>query len=347
MPKHVAVYGATGHTGTFVVQELLRRGLSVIAVGRRNGALPAGVEFRQAALDDAESLASAFADCAVVIHCAGPFLDTAAAVVDAALRCGCHYLDVTAEQASARHVLDRYDVPARAAGVAVIPAAGFFGGLADLLASALDGADGIDRLDVAIALSRWWPTEGTRRTGARNQVPRVVIEDGQLAPASDHQVPTQWDFGEPFGLQPMEPVVFSEVITIHRHLRVRTLRGYLNASALADIRDPGTPAPVAAGPAGRSAQSFAMEVRARGGGYVRSAIATGQDIYAVTAPLVAEAAERLLQPSFQRTGTLTLGQAFDAQAFLDAIGEDIATRFTRRPDSALDETTYGSAFRRQ
>lgn len=30
----VAVYGASGHTGTFVVAELLRRGLDVVAVGR-------------------------------------------------------------------------------------------------------------------------------------------------------------------------------------------------------------------------------------------------------------------------------------------------------------------------
>jgi len=30
----VAVYGATGHTGRFVIAELLRRGITPIAIGR-------------------------------------------------------------------------------------------------------------------------------------------------------------------------------------------------------------------------------------------------------------------------------------------------------------------------
>jgi len=61
-------------------------------------------------------------------YCAGPFLDTAAPVVDAESRGGCSYVDVTAEQASARSTFETYDEAARAAGVTVIPAARFYGG---------------------------------------------------------------------------------------------------------------------------------------------------------------------------------------------------------------------------
>ena len=98
----VAVYGATGHTGNFVIAELLRRGLPVVAVGRDVSRAPAGVAARVAPIDDAAALDRAFAGCSVVINCAGPFLDTATPIIDAALRAGSAYLDVTAEQASAR-----------------------------------------------------------------------------------------------------------------------------------------------------------------------------------------------------------------------------------------------------
>ena len=43
----------------------------------------------------------------------------------------------------------------------------------------------------------------------------------------------------------------------------------------------------------------------------RTAALRGQDIYAVTAPIVIEAAMRLLAPSYQRSGALALGEAVD------------------------------------
>lgn len=312
----VAVYGATGHTGTFVIAELQRRGLAVVAVGRDVSKVPVGVTVRVAAIDDAAALDRAFAGCSVVINCAGPFLDTASPVVEAALRAGSAYLDVTAEQASALSIFERYDQHARIAGVAVIPAAGFYGGLADLLASALVGHRPVDEMTVAIALDHWWPTKGTRKTGERNRVPRMVVENGSLVPMATPTTKTEWAFDAPHGLQDMEEMPFSEIITISRHLHVRNLRAHLNSASLGEIRDAATPVPVAIDTQGRSAQKFAMEVVARDGAGVRRAVARGQDIYAVTAPLVVEAAARMLRPSFDRSGALSLGEAFDADDFL-------------------------------
>ena len=316
----VAVYGAGGHTGRFVIAELQRRGMPAIAVGRDAASLPAGVPARVAAVDDARALADAFAGCAVVINCAGPFLDTAQPVIAAAIRVGASYIDVSAEQASALEVFERFDTPARAGGVTVIPAAGFYGGLADLLATALIGADadGVD-LQVAIALDRWWPTSGTRKTGVRNNVPRLVVDDHRLVAMPLPAATSRWQFGAPHGEQAMIELPFSEVITISRHLRVRSLRATLNQSSLDDIRDGTTPPPVADDASGRSAQRFEMVVQARNGAALRTASARGQDIYAVSAPLVVEAAARLMQPGFDRRGALALGEAFDAHDFLRAL----------------------------
>ena len=319
----VAVYGAGGHTGRFIVRELQRRGMAVVAVGRDAARLPAGVAARVAAIDDAPALARAFAGCGVVINAAGPFLDTAGPVIGAAIQAGAGYLDVTAEQASAMESFERFDTAARAAGVAVIPAAGFYGGLADLLATALVGDGGaVDMLTIAIALDRWWPTEGTRKTGDRNRVARLVVDDHRLVPMPLPAATSRWQFGPAHGEQAVVELPFSETVTIAHHLRVRSLRAHLTQAALDDIRDAATPPPSAQDADGRSAQRFEMVVQARHGGTLRTAVSRGQDIYAVSAPLVVEAAARMLRPGFDRFGAQSLAQAFDARDFLAALSPE-------------------------
>lgn len=133
--KTVGVVGANGHTGRFVIAELLRRGLKPIAIGRSKERLTeasfpeASIEIREAAVEDDAALDWALAGAAAVINCAGPFMDTADAVVRAALRAGIHYLDVTAEQPSVQVTFERHAAAAQAAGVVVIPAMGFYGAL--------------------------------------------------------------------------------------------------------------------------------------------------------------------------------------------------------------------------
>lgn len=313
--KSIAVVGATGHTGQFVVREVQRRGLPVVAVGRSaarlDESLPPAVPRRVAEFNDPVSLEQAFAGCAVVINCAGPFLDTAAPVARAALRAGCHYIDVTAEQPSAQASFVELDAPARAAGRVVIPAAAFYGGLADLLASALASEGEIDEITVAIALDRWWPTEGTRKTGQRNQAPRVVVKGGRQAPLLPSAEVPDWVFSAPLGRQAMVELPFSEIITLAHHLKVGEIRSLLNRSALADIRDASTPPPTAADASGRSAQRFELVVRLVQNGMTKTAGVRGQDIYAVTAPIVTEVALRLLAPSYRRSGALAVAEAVD------------------------------------
>ena len=65
-----------------------------------------------------------------------------------------------------------------------------------------------------------------------------------------------------------------------------------------------------------------MVVGARSGDAVRTATASGRDIYAVSAPLVVEAAARLMRPGLARAGALALGEAFDAGEFLRALAPE-------------------------
>ncbi|KAA0070856.1 saccharopine dehydrogenase NADP-binding domain-containing protein [Rhodanobacter sp. T12-5] len=324
--RRIAVYGAYGHTGRFVLAELRRRGFVPVACGRDAARLhelaaETGVEVRVAATDDAAALDAAFAGTAAVLHCAGPFLDTAAPVLDAALRARIDYLDVAAEQRAVTDTLAR-DGEAKAAGVTVLPAMAFYGGLADLLASAaLDGATDADAVDIAVALDGWHPTRGTRLTGDRNHYPRTYIEHGRTCTVPDPAPVRETDFPAPFGTQETVLLPLSETVVLSHHVACRNLHSWMNLAPLRDLRDPATPTPTAADDSGRSAQRFVVDVRVRRGDRVDRAVASGRDIYAVTAPLLVEALQRILDGRVHGNGSLTAGQAFDARDFLDALAD--------------------------
>ena len=325
----VAVFGAAGHTGRFVVVELLRRGIVPIAIARDFAALT-GTNFgdvevtrRRASVDDVDALDRALDGARAVINCAGPFLETSDAIAAAAIRSGIHYLDVTAEQPSVRATLDKYDMPARKAGIVIVPGMAFYGGFADLLVTAAMGDwDRADAIEIMVGLDSWHPTRGTRITGEKNTARRMVIADGQLAPVPLSAAKKVWDFGDPVGSQVVVEVPLSEVILIARHVKTRELHTYLSSNGLRDIDDPATPAPQAADASGRSAQRFVVDVVVRRDGRSRCITARGRDIYAFTAPLVCEATTRLLEGKFSNAGAQPPAAIFDAKDFLSALTPD-------------------------
>ncbi|MCA1440387.1 NAD(P)H-binding protein [Ensifer sp. IC4062] len=322
--RAVAVFGAAGHTGCFVVSELLRRGIAPIAVARDVAKLTEfadlGIEVRGASTDDPGSLDQAFRGAAAIINCAGPFLDTADAVASAALRAGIHYLDVTAEQPSAQATYDKFDKAARDAGVLVIPAMGFYGGFADLLVTAaMDDWEFADEIRVGVALDSWHPTQGTRITGEKNTARRMIVANGELTPVPQPAAEMDWDFPEPFARQKVVELPFSEIVVISRHTRSSELRTYLNRTALSDVRDPATPPPRPADENGRSAQIFLVEATVRKGEQIRRIAAEGRDIYAFSAPLISEAVQRILDGRVRGSGAQAPGAVFDARDYLDAL----------------------------
>ncbi|HIY67532.1 MAG TPA: saccharopine dehydrogenase NADP-binding domain-containing protein [Candidatus Agrococcus pullicola] len=326
----ILVYGAYGHTGRFVVEEIVRRKLRPILAGRNRRRLEElearyrGTEVAVAAVDEADALLGAVERAAVVINCAGPFLDTGVTLSAAALNGGAHYLDISAEQAAVQQVYaTNIDALPPDASLAVIPAMAFYGGLPDLMATAAVADLGaVDAIDVYIGLDRWWPTAGTRRTGERNTVTRLVVQGGSLVPVPETLEERDWTFSSPLGRQRVVGVPFSETVTIAQHLPAASVRTYLTRSAFDDVRDPVTPEPEATDASGRSSQRFVVEVVATTGSFARRITVAGRDIYAVTAPLVVEAAERLLDGRTDIRGVAAPGEVFDARDFLTSIGPD-------------------------
>ncbi|MFE2879588.1 saccharopine dehydrogenase family protein [Streptomyces roseus] len=329
----VAVFGAYGHTGRFVVSELLDRGLTPILSGRDADKLRAlaaefpGLDVRPASAGDPDALDRALAGAAAVINCAGPFAETAAPVVEAALRARVAYLDVAGEVEAAADTFAHFAGRAREAGIVVMPAMAFYGGLGDLLATAaLGGSPAADdiRIDIAFALSSWRPTAGTRGSGQvsrrRRGGRRLVYANGRLELRTDAAPAGQWSFPAPVGDQAViGEFTTTDSVTIARHLCAPDIRTFMTSGAVEDVLAPDAAPPEPVDERGRSAQTFLVDVTVHAGSTRRRAVARGQDIYAVTAPLVVEAVSRVLAGETKAVGTLAPGEVFDAHAFLTAL----------------------------
>jgi hypothetical protein len=274
---------------------------------------------RVATTSDPASLDHAISGAAAVINCAGPFVDTAAPLVEAALRSGIHYLDVAAEQPAVLALFERFAEAARNVGLVVAPAMGFYGGLGDLLATeTMGGWAEADEICVAVALDSWQPTRGTRLTGQRNPGQHFSFSKNRLERA-DPPPRRLWNFPAPFGPQDVEGLSLAETVLISRHVRTPEIRVYINVAPLTDIRNPDTPAPSAVDESGRSSQVFVMDAIARRGSETRRTVARGRDIYAITAPIVVEATERVVKGSVKATGVVAAGEVFDARDFLRSL----------------------------
>src|SRR6185312_4640596 len=212
------------------------------------------------------------------------------------------------------------EAEARAVGATVIPAMAFYGGLADLLVTAaLGGASDADAVDIAVALDGWHPTRGTRITGERNHHARIHIEHDQVRTVPDPAPTREMEFPPPFGRQESVLLTLSEAVLVPHHVACRNLHSWINLAPLHDLRDPTTPAPIAVDESGRSAQQFVVEARVRRGGRDTRVSARGRDIYAITAPLLVEALQRILDGHVRGCGALAAGQAFDAEDFLASL----------------------------
>ncbi|MFE0461644.1 saccharopine dehydrogenase family protein [Kitasatospora sp. NPDC058965] len=340
MGQTVAVFGAYGHTGRFVVAELRARGFHPVLVGRDAGKLAAlaaehpGSEARPAPVEDADALDRALAGADAVINCAGPFASTVAPVVEAALRAGIPYVDVAAEIEANLDTFALFADRARAAGTLVVPAMAFYGGLGDLLATAAAGDwTAADEVHIAYGLSSWHPTPGTLLSGAvsreRRGDRRLRHTGGRLTHHQDELPALQWDFPAPLGSRPvLGEFAMADIVTVPSHLSVTDLHSYMTVEAVRDLTAPQATAPVPADEQGRSDQTFLVDVVVRSGGEQRRAVARGRDIYAVSAPLAVEAVHRILTGQTRAVGVAAAGAAFDPVDFLQALAGHLTVELT-------------------
>lgn len=245
-PPPIAVYGATGYTGTLVAAELARRGVPMILAGRDALKLDAAaataraaggeiVGVRAASIDDPQALIAAFDGAATVINAAGPFIFTGAPVLRAAIAAGAHYVDTTGEQPWIRDTFDVFGADLEAAGVAAVAGMGFDYVPGDLLCNLVGRtAEPLRQLIVAYDVHGFDPTRGTMRSSLEMMKGGdVVYEDGRWVPAPTGVTRASVVFPEPAGRQTVSRYPSGEQITVPRHVRTRRVVSLLSTRAVA------------------------------------------------------------------------------------------------------------------
>lgn len=358
--RPIAVYGATGYTGELIVAELLRRGEDVVLSGRRPDALHAVAQrhrldpavVRPAAADDHAALLAAFTGCAVVIACAGPFGLHGHGVVRAAVEAGAHYVDTTGEQPFIKAVVKQYGPGARNAGVALVSGMGFDYLPGDLLCHVTaEGAGRLSDLTIAYAIKGFGPTRGTAKSALlQMSAGEDVFVDGALRRAPVRQsLGRTFDFGPELGVRTVARYPAGEVITVPRHVDTPQITSLITADTFAphpalekavpiftpaiglllktplrtaiakgiDRLPPGPPE------AERRAVRYTLvcEATPADGSPKRRGVLTGADIYGITAVTTAHAAQLMSADGYTAAGGLAPAEAYDARAFLDALGE--------------------------
>lgn len=193
------LYGATGYTGSLTARRALEAGLSVILAGRSAEALAAlasdlGTPYRCFALDDPAAVEAGLAGTFAVLNCAGPYGQTAAPLMEAALRGGCHYLDVSAEIDSYRWA-QNLDARATAAGVMLLPGSG--GSVAMLGSLAAHAVARVaEPRSISVALRVSGPmSHGSVLSAAESVTSEVLaLQDGRLV-SLDAAPARRFDFG--------------------------------------------------------------------------------------------------------------------------------------------------------
>ncbi|HEX5755617.1 MAG TPA: saccharopine dehydrogenase NADP-binding domain-containing protein [Arenimonas sp.] len=162
------IYGANGYTGQLIAEAAVERGLKPVLAGRNAQALETlgqrlSLPVRVFGLDHAQAVENGLNGIALVLHCAGPFSQTCAPMLEGCLAVGAHYLDITGEIDVFAHCHAQH---ARAAqrGIVVLPGSGFDVVPTDCLAALLKA-----RMPKALSLvlafeAGGGPSPGTAKT---------------------------------------------------------------------------------------------------------------------------------------------------------------------------------------
>ena len=228
------IYGASGYTGNLITARAVASGLQPILAGRnaRKLSLMArtfGLETRVFGLGDPGRLAKALDDVAVVLHCAGPFVHTATPMVDACLRAGTHYLDITGEMDVFESLAAR-DQDANVSRIMILPGAGIDVVPSDCLIAGLAARHpGGQYLRLGLA-TRSGVSRGTMRTILTSIENFRIRREGKITRVAAGSLRHEFDFGDP----PRSALVSSlgDVSTAYWSTGIPNIESYNQASNL-------------------------------------------------------------------------------------------------------------------
>lgn len=236
MSGEFLVYGSYGYTGELIVREAVAAGLRPILAGRDAAKLAAqaklhGLAARNFALDDPRAVDVGIAGCAMVSHCAGPFIHTARAMAEGCLRNHVHYTDIAGEFAVFEMLAGMNDAAADA-GVMLLPGSGFDVVPSDCLAVVLK-----QKLPTANTLRLAFHYPGRPSHGSQLTVIEGLAQSGMVRRDGKLEaVPHGWkersiDFGDGIARVCMT-IPWGDVSTAYHSTGIPNIEVYMAAPAV-------------------------------------------------------------------------------------------------------------------
>ncbi len=200
--KSVVVYGASGYTGKLIAWHLAKAGIPFIAAGRDKTRLEAQMasipelrngEYECHAVENTvEDLTKLLDGRTIVYNVAGPFMQLAEPVVQAALKSGCHYLDTTGETDWMIKVRNEYDKQFADAGLLLAPASSYMWTAGNIAAEIALETPGVDTLDILYLADTSTSVASTKSFLRMCTKPQYYLEHDKLV---------QWPYATPYDVR--------------------------------------------------------------------------------------------------------------------------------------------------
>ena len=239
--RRLMIYGSTGFTGRLIAQRAVEVGLAPLLAGRdedrvRRQAELLGTPWRTVTLDSLEELTEALSGVGAVVHAAGPFVATARPMIEACLRAGTHYLDVSGELPVFEQAFGR-DWEARRVGVMLMPGAAWSISASDCLAAHVAARlPGAKYLRLGMTQSRSY-SRGTARSVFGLMSSDVVIRrNGRLTRVPVGRMERAFDYGE--GERTSMALSWPDPLTAYHTTGVANIEAYMEVGAAARVLAP-------------------------------------------------------------------------------------------------------------
>lgn len=171
--RPVVLYGANGFSGRLIAEFLREYNVPFVAAGRSRAKIQdvmnhvPGIETANYEIAEVggsmDDLVKLFTGAKVVCNTAGPFIYNGPCVIEAALKAGCHYLDIGGEQAWLREVEEKWGEKFAAKRLLAAPATAFMSAVSDAAAHLCLETAAIDTLEI-ITMFKGMPTFGSTQT---------------------------------------------------------------------------------------------------------------------------------------------------------------------------------------
>jgi short subunit dehydrogenase-like uncharacterized protein len=171
--RPVVLYGASGFSGRLVAEFLREYNVPFIAAGRNRAKIEEvlsrvpGIETADYEIAEVgnspDELTKLFTGSKVVCNTVGPFLYNGPRVIEASLKAGCHYLDISGEQAWIMEVQEKWGEKFARQGLLAAPATAYMSATSEIAVHVCLETPGIDTIET-VSLFKGIPTFGSTQT---------------------------------------------------------------------------------------------------------------------------------------------------------------------------------------